>query len=70
MYIFQRYKQVEQVMIHRLVIYRLKQDVNNQRKHREQRRRRAQSLSYEKYAKKNNCTQSTRTKVTTGEYAQ
>jgi hypothetical protein len=34
MYIFQRSKQVKQVMIHRLAIYRLKQQVNNQQKHR------------------------------------
>jgi hypothetical protein len=34
MYIFQSSKQVEQVMIHRLAIYVLKQEVNNQRKHR------------------------------------
>jgi hypothetical protein len=34
MYIFQHSKQVKHVMINRLAIYRLKQEVNNQRKHR------------------------------------
>jgi hypothetical protein len=68
----QRSKQVKQVMIHRLAIYRLKQEVRKQRKRRAVTRNKEEeeehNPSHRKYAKKYNCTQSSRTKVTTGEY--
>jgi hypothetical protein len=62
---------------HRLAIYRLKREINGQRKHGAITRNKEEegeeeeeehNPSHRKYAKKYNCTQSSRTKVTTGEY--